>query len=382
MSAAASCAGALAPAGEAALAHRWAAGLRHAARLEDGRSLRVVFPGIPGGGAGPDFRDAILDAGGDLLRGDVEVHRRASGWRAHGHDRDPAYAGVALHVVAENDSGATATRHGSGRAIPILVLATGPLAGAPGLPPGFTPPCALTCARGRDPLPALERLGARRLRMKAARVEPLVTAAGPAQALYALLLETLAGPANRAAFAALARRLPLAALLERAAEAPAGPGRALVLAAELKGAAATLSLRRAGLRPLAAPGRRLEAAGALCARLWPGVLPAWPDLPPGAPGLLRALRAPGIGRGAAIELAVNALLPVAFAARLVTAAGAEDLLRSLPSPGTYGRLRRLEGWLAAGAKAPFGSASRLQGGLLLHADYCSRGECGRCPVSG
>jgi len=382
--------------GEARLTALWGAGARGPLRLEDGRALRVVFPGVPGGGAGPDFREAMLDAGGDLLRGDVEIHLQASGWRAHGHHRDPAYAGVVLHVVGENDSGAAATLHAGGRAIAVLVLRQPREQGA--FPPPFTPPCALATATGCDPGPALERLGLRRLRMKAARAAPLVDASGPGQALYAQLLETLAGPANRSAFATLARRLPLAALLERTeshttrprAVAPrenstAGgvwpePPRALRVAAELRGAAAALTLRRAGLRPMASPGRRLDATGALVCRLWPdGSEAGWPGML--TPGLdVRALKVASVGAGLLVELWVNAILPVAFASRAWTEASAMAAWSALPSPGTYGKLRPLEGWLGGWGARPFRSAARLQGGLLLHAEWCTRGMCGRCPV--
>ncbi|MCL4232600.1 MAG: DUF2851 family protein [Dehalococcoidia bacterium] len=369
-----------AAAGEAALAARWGTGLHAPLRLEDGRALKIIFPGIPAGGSGPDYREAIIEMDGDLVRGDVELHLRAESWRAHGHHLDPAYAAVVLHVVAENPGGACATLHATRRSIPILVMPSAP--GAV-FPPPFTPPCALASARGRDAAPVLERLGLRRLRMKAARAAPLAETKGPGHALYALLLETLGGPANREAFATLARTLPLAALLESAATALPGTPHPLALAAALKGVAASLVLRRAGLRPMASPGRRLEAAGELCASLWPReAQPAWPALlRPGKP-LVRLLAAPGIGRGLAVECAVNAVLPAALASGAWTEPEAVAAWRTLPSPGTYGRLRRLEGWLGAGGVAPFAGASRLQGGLLLHADYCAKGACGRCPLSG
>lgn len=342
-------------------------------RLEDGRTLRVIFPGVPGGGAGPDFTGAILDAGGDLLRGDVELHLRASGWDVHGHRADPAYAGVVLHVVAANDSGQAATAHASGRLLPILVLSPEEPAGLP----GFIPPCALSAARGESFAQTLERMSLRRLRAKAVRVEPVVRAHGPGQALYGFALEVLGGSANREPFAALARRLPLAALLERAAP---DADRPLALTAELKGAAAGLVVRRAGLRPMASPGRRLEAAGKLFARWWPAREPAWPAaLTPPLSWKLAA--APGIGRSAAVELMVNAVLPVALAAGLWEEDAVAAAWRELPSPGTYGRLKTLEGWLGGATAPPFDSAARLQGGLLLHNDYCTRGACGRCPLS-
>jgi hypothetical protein len=354
---------------EAELAERWAAPAATPLRLDDGRPVRVIFPGVPGGGAGPDFRGAIVEVAGDVLRGDVEVHLRASGWQAHGHQRDPAYAGVVLHVVAANDSGAAITLQ-RGRAVPILVLPPA----QPGFPPPFTPPCTFARSRGLRPEAVLARVGVRRLRAKAVRWQSLAAGAGPGAAFYAAALETIGGPANREAFASVARSLPLAALLERAGQS--GAPRALAMTAELKGVARLFPLRRAGLRPLASPGRRLEAAAGLLARLFPGAEPDWPfaaDEP-----ILPRLRTPGIGRQMAIEIAVNAVLPVALAGRTwpeetVLAAWAE-----LPGPGTYGRLRRLEGWLG---EKPFGSAAALQGGLLLHGDYCTAGRCGRCPLT-
>jgi len=363
-------------ASEAELAGRWGEGARGPLRLEDGRALKVIFPGVPGGASGPDYTGAIVEAGDDLLRGDVEVHLRASGWRSHGHHLDPAYAGVVLHVVETNDTGALATLGAAGRAIPVLVLCAS--AGVFG--ETFTPPCAFAAARGAGAEATLERMGLRRLRLKAARLAPLVESAGAGQALYTLILETLGGAANRGAFARLARELPLAALLERLEGRGPGVPRALAAAAELKGAAAVLVLRRAGLRPLASPGRRLEVAGALIAGIWPGVVGGWPG---GLrEGKLPRLRVGGLGRSAAIELAVNAVLPVALASGAWDEAGIEAAWRALPSPGTYGRLKRLERWLGHAGGRPFATAARLQGGLLLHGDYCSRGLCGRCPLSG
>ncbi|WBL36899.1 DUF2851 family protein [Tepidiforma flava] len=160
---------------EAALASAWAAAPAGILRLADGRALRVVFPGVPGDGSGPDFRDAILDVEGDLVRGDVEVHLRHSGWFAHGHDRDPAYAGVALHVAGENDLPLAATPHAGGRRVPLLVLGPPPEPGA-----GFVPPCAFARAAGLDVAGRLRGMGLRRLRMKANRAALLAAGRTPA----------------------------------------------------------------------------------------------------------------------------------------------------------------------------------------------------------
>ena len=55
--------------------------------LADKRELRIVYRGVWTHGLGPDFTNAYLDIAGRLERGSVEIHRRASDWNAHGHDR-------------------------------------------------------------------------------------------------------------------------------------------------------------------------------------------------------------------------------------------------------------------------------------------------------
>ena len=79
----------------------WADARLRPARLvtTGGRPVRVLDPGRWNGGPGPDFRGAKLEIGGELRRGDVEVHVRPGDWNAHGHSGDPAYADVALHVA-------------------------------------------------------------------------------------------------------------------------------------------------------------------------------------------------------------------------------------------------------------------------------------------
>jgi len=83
----------------------------------DGRIVRVLHPGFRSVEGGPDFRAAVVQFGDDLPRsGDIEVDLRASGWRAHGHDRNPAFEKVMLHVVWEGES------TGGPNAPPVLAL--------------------------------------------------------------------------------------------------------------------------------------------------------------------------------------------------------------------------------------------------------------------
>ncbi len=65
-----------------------------------GKVVRVFHPGFASVEGGPDFRGAVLQIGDEPPRsGDVEIDLRASGWRAHGHDKNPAFKNVLLHVV-------------------------------------------------------------------------------------------------------------------------------------------------------------------------------------------------------------------------------------------------------------------------------------------
>lgn len=70
----------------------------------DGRPVKVVDPGRWNTDAGPDFFNAKVKIGDEMWVGNVEMHLRASDWYRHGHDDDPAYSSVILHVVAHDDS--------------------------------------------------------------------------------------------------------------------------------------------------------------------------------------------------------------------------------------------------------------------------------------
>ena len=68
----------------------------------DGKPVRIFHPGFISVEGGPDFANAVLQIGDEPPRsGDVEVDLRSAGWRAHGHDRNPAFQNVILHVVWE-----------------------------------------------------------------------------------------------------------------------------------------------------------------------------------------------------------------------------------------------------------------------------------------
>ena len=71
-------------------------------KMADGRSVRVLHPGFASVEGGPDFRGAVLQFGDEKpVAGDVEIDLVPAGWHAHGHDQNPNFKNVILHVIWE-----------------------------------------------------------------------------------------------------------------------------------------------------------------------------------------------------------------------------------------------------------------------------------------
>ena len=71
--------------------------------IEDNIPLIIRSGGFWNHESGPDFKNAAIKLGDNKLKGDIELHMRASDWFAHQHQHDSAYSNVILHVVCEND---------------------------------------------------------------------------------------------------------------------------------------------------------------------------------------------------------------------------------------------------------------------------------------
>jgi len=369
--------------GEEGLARLWREQAPHIGALltSEGIPLRVLFPGLRRRGAGPDFRHALVVTPHALLRGDVEAHVRASEFRRHGHHRDPAYDALVLHVVLRADEGDTALR--CGRRVPVAALS--PSSTGQGR---WEERCRSAVRRlgTEETARVLQRLGDARLAEKVQRWLPEVRCRGPEDALYVALCEAMGYSQNREPFRALAQRLPWPALRGcLLALPPVGrPAAAQALLAAAAQAPPPLPWQVHGLRPANRPRARLRALAHLLARwseegLFAGLARR---LREGASSLLAALQGPGLGQQRALELAVNAVVPVTLAQGLEGERGlalaALAAYRALPRPGPYVSLRHLEE--ALGGQVPLG-AREQQGLLQLLRRYCTQGACGRCPLS-
>ena len=233
-----------------------------------GAPVRVVHPGTWNDGAGPDFRDAVLEIGTarQRVRGDVEVHLHPSDWDAHGHGVDPAYRNVVAHVTwgcgprpETLPPGAVSIWLGrfmtadAGFAPEQIDLAAYPF----GRLPSSARPCFERLKD--DPDGAVRELaaaGRRRFAEKASRLRRLVAGA-PAPRRRQIFYEEVMGAfgygRNSGSFRAVARAVPLAAL-DAEPEYAAGA---------MLAAAGFFEWDRSDLRPRNRPEQRLCAAAAI-----------------------------------------------------------------------------------------------------------------------
>ncbi len=214
---------------EEELSHLWE-GLRfppEALATRDGSRLRVVYRGRRGAGPGPDFRDAVIAVGGELRRGDVELHRRTSAFRHHHHHQDHRYDSVILHIVFEDDEGED-TALACGRRAPVVALApwvarrSGELAGWLARPALWEEPCRSAPERlGSERVTeVVGQLGELRFREKQRRLAEALASEEANQVLYAGFLTALGYSQNQEAFSVLARLLPYRRLRRVLATSP------------------------------------------------------------------------------------------------------------------------------------------------------------------
>ena len=292
---------------------------------DEGNRYEVIFPGVRNQGAGPDFTGAVLSRNGRAFGGDVELHLDQSGWRAHGHHRDPAYNGVVLQVVLKP------ARNSDHLMTPPTATAAFP-ANSPVAPsdPKVSPS-------------DLEDLGVERFMAKSAgyRLE-LDAGIDPDQTLYQGMMEAMGYARNRKPFLALAKAVPSSLLarlgnepratakfgvfaalatagnvLERVASAERGQIRRVASSLGVPHRLSAKDWRMFRVRPRNDPVNRMRAmahimVGSLDEGLWESMRAAfeWD----GVNALVRVVSdAPGVGRGFALTVVSNVLLPGMYA---------------------------------------------------------------------
>ncbi len=231
----------------------------------DGRPVRVVFHGWWNLEAGPDFKRAIIQVGDEPEHsGDIEVHLRAEDWDHHGHERDPRFNDVILHVVLWEAGSQHIPRTRAGQILPQVVLQHQldvtleqlhdeiDLDSYPHNAGNHEGQCAQVLqALPSDSVAALlDAAGDERFAAKMRRFSRWIHRGGPEQAFYEGWMEALGYKTNKTAFRALAQRVPLTKLAEHRSR----------LAPVLFGVANFL--------PTGAPPSRGTAAARHAKRLW------------------------------------------------------------------------------------------------------------------
>ncbi len=358
---------------------------------QDGRRLKVLYPGRRSSSAGPDFRDCVLSTeSGDIVVGDVEVHVNAGGWRAHGHHVDANYNGVVLHVVLAPSGRSTTTLESRAEA-PVAAIGSAQENETVDVEPRRrvdedTSVSAL-CTK-------LDRAGDDRFRLKAGGYAMELESGDAEQVLYAGIMEALGYSANRRPFAALAASVPMARLCALREEPSVT--RLLAIRAMLVSASglmpsvsaedaekfrATLkglppmekigeSWRTFRVRPSNHPLRRIEGAAVLIDRaLDEGFLSIATRTARGRKhrSLINLFTAPPlIGESRAREIAVNVVLPFMYAWCGITRdrelrASSIEIFRKMPGLADNEITREMKRLLPSGVDT---RGARRQQGLI------------------
>lgn len=331
---------------EAQVAAAWEHRIFHNDSLQtvDGQVLQVVFPGRKSGLRGPDFRDAILDIGGSLKKGNVEIHVRSSDFARHGHNQDAHYDTLILHAVLVHDTVETML---NGK-VPIFEMGS-LLEGLPETGNYLSDDTSLPCVGASKQIGAkrllhhLEEAGKARFKIKAGRFLGDICYFGEEEALYQGVMEALGYSQNKAAFLALARAVPSAMLLTIAISSlkdlqqrinnlmawASGLDSDMAISQEAQ-SYGVAQLKRNGwelsrIRPDNHPLRRIEGISCLMARAYSDssglreFLLGPLDSPKGLSEILKCLCAHDkdgrtlIGQQRASEIAINVVLPFAYA---------------------------------------------------------------------
>ena len=185
-----------------------------------GNTISIQHFGHYNTDSGPDFKNARITIDKTLWVGHVEMHINSSDWVAHGHQTDPAYENVVLHVVMNDDA---PVRYPNGHLIPTLILNpaldTHLIANYQRLQyqQNWVP-----CESSLSTVPTikkefwLDRMLTERLQLKAERIENMLKTSNYdwTLAFYMSIARSFGFRKNGEAMEALAFKLPLSAILK------------------------------------------------------------------------------------------------------------------------------------------------------------------------
>ncbi|HAV10917.1 MAG TPA: hypothetical protein DCX22_04845 [Dehalococcoidia bacterium] len=413
---------------EKVVADLWRRQRNAAFTADDGSLIEVIFPGRPAYGGGCDFTDCVFTRDGVTLVGNTEIHAQQRDWHAHGHDADPHYNSVVLHVVMR--SGSNPVRLHNGTIVPTICLEAAI--------PFPLPVCDYAIAYERHDLSALvENEGYLRFLEKAASIKIARDAGNANHFLLCAMAAALGYSRNVHQFKRLADVLTTDEMTSRYAAAQLLDGRTLPeLMASLFGIAGLLPSQRgsvctdlyssrleriwrstgysqvlketdwcfSGVRPNNYPTRRIAALGYLLHR-WGDqeIVEAICRLIDAVPlkhgyrwlepqliidndeywdchsdfGIRKSVGSSLLGGQRANDMLVNVILPGVYALSGGLAAKALHLYVSAPGRGENEITRYMKQQLAFTKSL---TACQQQGLIRLFRMYCRKRDCLHCPV--
>lgn len=400
-----------------------------------GERITVLEAGRLNDNQGPDFVDARIMLGSTLWAGAVEIHRTSSDWFRHGHDTDPIYHSVILHVTLVADRSTGRLTRSDGSTIPEFVLYPRLRDSIRALEWEFKKGGRLFFACSEQWMtvpdaaiaPFLLTLARDRLRRKAERLaDRFLTTPDLDQIFYEETLRSLGYSQNAEAMVLLARRVPIAVLgmlrdprdaaalllgmsglIPEAAENHPGSSAADLVVrfrdmqtGRLPAILPRTIWRHSRLRPANNPYRRILQASAL---FGPGGplsdgplerLAGCIEMPNPLPEIQAVFKIPSdlagyiasdgvdrlhLGVDRCVTIAVNTILPVLLVrADQLGLAGFEDgLVRTLQSlPVVMDQIIRRY----SSDRGRPASAAVTQGLHELSRSWCGQGRCRECPI--
>ena len=176
---------------------------------KDGQPLNIIYPGRPSDTSGGDLTDAVIGLSGKILSGRVEFHTFTRDWYAHGHHLDPAYNRVILHVVMWRTPDKL-TKKENGGVVPVVAICDYCETGQADAE--LFSGNALPCTSKIIEIAIIEQCGIERFMEKASNYQETLKISDPGESLYRGFMEALGYSRNKEAFLNLARSLPLKTL--------------------------------------------------------------------------------------------------------------------------------------------------------------------------
>ncbi|MGN0030104.1 MAG: DUF2851 family protein [Marinilabiliaceae bacterium] len=389
----------------------------------DGRIVEILNPGRLNTDAGPDFFNAQLRSDGVTWAGNIEIHLTSDDWFRHGHESDPAYDNVILHVVGKSTGRPAVNSRGD--VLPEVELAydAALLSRYEELEENGKS-SAIRCAKLIPDIPEavksswLDSLLLERMEVKCGRLLGLLDyfKGDVDQAFFATLARAMGCKVNAEPMEILARATPLRVLVKHSGVLQSEAvilGQAGLLSLRAEDDDYTRALRReyemlrakfnlepidgslwkyARLRPQNFPDIRLVQLAAIV-RALPGnfasclALPLDKVLSVSPSDYWRGRYKLGADEGAPHDkvlgensrrlIMINAVVPFAFAmahrfGNVERKEAAVDMLRSIKMESNF----VLRQWASAGLMPA--DEAEAQALIHLYSAYCEPGECLRC----